>query len=241
VDFPLKPFELLADRDLSADIGVPGVEDWDTEYRPEFEEGPYGWLRHLDKASYGTGILGALGAYFTIGRIPGVGSTIAGVAYPGWRYINRINQMNKIMKMKRAIDSGVVPKGGILNAIKDFRKSTGQFIGRPFRQINPKRWFKSFDKYEGPYDYKGKPIWAPKSEKLTSYPERSLTGNLLAGTAILGGADLTRSLIREAKADEMDIDVPRGIETAYPDRIMRMARTKKEPGLEVTVPLPHTQ
>jgi hypothetical protein len=220
VDFPLKPFEYLSGRDLSADIGVPGVEDWGADYRPEFEEGPYGWLRHLDKASYGSGIASTLAAYYGLGR---VAPTAAGIAYPAFRYFDKLSKMNKAYRLKKAADTGVLPKdGGILNAIKDFFKVGGQSIVRPIRHgVNPKRWSKKFDKY--PY---------------TSHPERNLFGNVAAKTAILGGADLTRSLVRDAKAGE--IDTPRGIETAYPDRIMRMARTK-DPGLEVTLPLPYTQ
>jgi len=197
VDFPLKPFELLSGRDLSADIGVPGVEDWNTEYRTGFEEGPYGWLRHLDKASYGSGIASTIAAYYGLGRIS---PTVAGVAYPAFRYFDKLQKMNKAYKMKRALDTGVLPKdGGILNAIKDFAKVGGQSILRPIGHINPQRWFKSFDKY-------------PR----TSKPERELFKNVAAKTAILGGADLTRSLIHEARADEIDIDVPRGIETVRP-------------------------
>ena len=207
VDFPLKPFEYLSGRDLSADIGVPGVEDWGADYRPEFEEGPYGWLRHLDKASYGSGIASTLAAYYGLGR---VAPTAAGIAYPAFRYFDKLSKMNKAYRLKKAADTGVLPKdGGILNAIKDFFKVGGQSIVRPIRHgVNPKRWSKKFDKY--PY---------------TSHPERNLFGNVAAKTAILGGADVVRSLVRDAKAGE--IDTPRGIETAYPDRIMRMANQPK--------------
>ena len=217
VDFPLKPFEYLSGRDLSADIGVPGVEDWGADYRPEFEEGPYGWLRHLDKASHATGILGALGAYYGLSRVsPGLAST----AYPSFRYLGDLMKMNKAMRIKKMLDTGVVPKGGIMNAVKDFAKFTGQTIGRPIRHLfqYKKRRKKEFDQFDPKtYTDKGTTLSGfPKSEKLFSLPERNLAKYSGIKYGAIGAADIARSLVREAKADEIDIDVPRGIETVRP-------------------------
>jgi hypothetical protein len=244
IDYALKPWEMLSGRNLSADLAeysatAPEYEDWDTEYRPEFEEGPYGWLRHLDKASHATGILGALGAYYGLSRVsPGLAST----AYPSFRYLGDLMKMNKAMRIKKMLDTGVVPKGGIMNAVKDFAKFTGQTIGRPIRHLfqYKKRRKKEFDQFDPKtYTDKGTTLSGfPKSEKLFSLPERNLAKYSGIKYGTIAGLDVARSLVRDAKAAE--IDTPRGIETVYQDPIMRMARTK-DPGLEVTLPLPYTQ
>ena len=219
VDYAAKPFEWLTGRDLSGDIGVPEYEDWDTEYRDRFEQGPYGWLTHADKASHVTGGVGAALAYLAAMRVPGV-KEVASTAYPSVRYISDLVKMNRAMRLKKMLDTGVPSKGGIWNAVKDFAKIGGQSIGRPFRHLlqYKKRRKKEFDQID-PKIYEkvpGKPGGFPVSEKLYSLPERNLAKYSGIKYGAIGASDVARSLVREARADEIDIDVPRGIETVRP-------------------------
>ena len=224
IDYALKPWELLSGRNLSADLAkysvtAPEYEDWDTEYRTEFEEGPYGWLRHADKISHVTGGLGAFSAYLAAMRVPGV-KEVASVAYPSIRYISDLSKMNRAMKLKKMLDTGVPSKGGIWNATKDLAKFFGQYTGRPFRHLfSKKRWKKDFDQLDPKtyIDKKGVKLSGfPKSEKLFSLPERNLGKYAGIKYSVLPAADVGRSLVREARADETGIDVPRGIETVRP-------------------------
>jgi len=230
-DYTLGPLEWATGHDISKDIlGIPAYEDWKQDYREGFTEGDFGALRHLDKLSHAAGIIPMLGAYKGLTMLP-KGMEIAKRYFPQLKYFSDLAKMNLAYKLKQAKDAGTAVGlpgtriGKWWQGTKDFGKILAQTIGRPIRHaVNPKRWSKKFDVY--PH---------------TSVPERALFKNVRDLGIGIGG---TRLAIEGAKAlkDDNDWGMAVASEYAQPyeDRIMRMARTK-EPGLEVTVPLPHTQ
>ena len=223
-DYTLSPLEWATGYDISKDLlGIPDYKDWNQEYRDAFKEGDFGALRHLDKLSYVTGFIPALGAYRGITKLP-KGMEIAKRYFPEFKYFDDLIELNKIMRAKNKIPK----KSGILNAIKNFGVLTGQSIGRPIRHVfNPKRWSKKFDKFD--IDKTG--VGLPRSHRLTSYPERHLVKNIRDHAAIAGAARLgIEGLQYAAKKDA----APSFISTAgaaepssysnYQDPIMRMTK-----------------
>jgi hypothetical protein len=238
--YPIEPFL----GDITGKLGIPKYEDIKTQYRPEFETGDYGWMRHADKLRHLTGFgLGPLGVFATLGKTK-KGMEIAKRMFPSFKYWNDLMKLNR---ETRSI-SGSTEVGPALSRLgrwwektkgvgKDVGLTTLQSIYRPLAHAwkTRGRVFKGNDQFvETP---KG---WKPIGP---SAAEAELFKNLAqkyGALATVGGAIQGRKLFRPAKSAEIDIDVPRGIETAYQDRIMRMARDRN-PGLEVTVPLRYTQ
>ena len=153
-NYTLGPLEWAFDHNISKDLlGIPEYEDWKQDYRTGFEEGDFGALRHLDKLSHLTGIVGPLGAYKGITMLP-KGMEVAKRYFPGFKYIDDLMKMNLAYKLKKGIDAGTAvglpgtKVGRLWQGTKDFGKALGQSVGRPIRHIvQPKRWSRKFDKY----------------------------------------------------------------------------------------------
>ena len=229
-DYTLGPLEWATGYDISKDLlGIPAYEDWKQDYREGFKEGDFGALRHIDKLSHATGIIPALGAYKGLTMLP-KGMEIAKRYFPQLKHFGDLAKMKMVYRLKQAKDAGTavgLPSTRIarwLQKSKDWAKVPGQSIGRPIRHaFNPRRWSKKFDKY--PH---------------TSVPERALFKNVRDLGIGIGGTRLAIEGAKALKDDDWGMAVASEYAQPYEDRIMRMARTK-EPGLEVTVPLPHTQ
>ena len=242
-DYTLTPLEWATGYDISKDLlNIPAYEDWKQNYRTGFKEGDFGALRHIDKLSHLTGIVPTLGAYKGLTMLP-KGMEIAKRYFPTMKHFSDLAKMNLAYKLKQAKDAGTavgLPATKVarwLQKSKDWAKVAGQSIGRPIRHplqkkppfLTTKRMSKKFDVY--PH---------------TSYPERELFKNYrhlgigVGGTRL--GVEGIKSLVH---SEEPWVSGARAEEVPsysnYQDPIMRMARTKKDPGLEVTIPLPHTQ
>ena len=205
-NYTLGPLEWAFDHNISKDLlGIPEYEDWKQDYRTGFEEGDFGALRHLDKLSHLTGIVGPLGAYKGITMLP-KGMEVAKRYFPGFKYLDDIAILNHLAKMKQAKDAGTAvgllgtKVGRLWQGTKDFGKVIGQSIGRPLRHlVQPKRWSKKFDVSKPPYvDRSGK--------RTFSLPERELFKNIRDLGIGAGGTRLASKTLVPKKNIEIELD-----------------------------------
>ena len=195
-DYTLGPLEWAFDYNISKDLlGIPEYEDWKQDYRTGFEEGDFGALRHLDKLSHLTGIVGPLGAYKGITMLP-KGMEVAKRYFPGFKYIDDLMKMNLAYKLKKGMDAGTAvglpgtKVGRLWQGTKDFGKVIGQSVGRPLRHLfQKKRWKKEFDKY--PH---------------TSVSERELFKNIRDLGIGAGGTRLASKTLVPKKNIEIELD-----------------------------------
>jgi hypothetical protein len=210
-DLTAYPFEWFL-GDITGKLGIPTYEDIKTQYRPEFETGDYGWMTHADKLRHATGLVGPLGIFSALGKTK-KGMEIAKRMFPTFKYWSDLMKLNR---ETRSI-SGSTEVGPALSRLgrwakktkefgKDFGITTLQSMYRPLAHIWKTRGkvFKGDDiAVETPKGWKPIGPSAAESELFKNLAQK------YGALSTIGGAVQARKLFSPAKAEEIDIDVPR--------------------------------
>jgi len=236
------PASYVANWWTGEDVDLPGLGEWATGWTPfedgggtffDYDEGfkPFGFEPESVE-NVGRGLSSFLVPVAGLATAPKKAKAVydvMGKVFPSLKHWDDVGIMNQKIRAAINAEKGVKSNWPKITGVWDrFIRPMYQMPTRMVKHaVTPTRWKQGWDKTIDP---KGLGRIDPKTLR-TAQPERTYSSALGRNWALGTGAKLGIDTLQNKALASL---------SSYEDPIMRMAR-KRDPGLEVTLPLQYTQ